>query len=111
MRNSNLTKLSLAIVLAALAASGCARQQALPILEPGQSQTIIQQIEADSTLLDKEEWLLKAGLAHAWPQSTVFDPETARTRFDQLLQLFPRTVHGATAWYLIPLLDEVVRRN
>jgi hypothetical protein len=73
----------------ALAASGCAAHPVERHFRAGEMAEVARRFEADSSLHRNPAALYRAGLAHALPESPVFDPERALVLFDRLQALQP----------------------
>jgi hypothetical protein len=99
-------------LVAALAAAACSpRAEPAPQVQPADLAGIALAVEADSALQRREQPLFEAGLAHALPRSSVYDPERARQRFDTLRARFPASRYLGVVAYLLPLLEEAQRQD
>jgi hypothetical protein len=98
-----------AVLLCSLLPIACATSAFDREFEAGQYAAARRIFEADSSLQRHEQSLFRAGLVHAFPGTSAYDPQKARQLFDRLLTLYPESSYGSSVRYLTVFMDEVDR--
>lgn len=89
--------------------AGCASRDVLPTWDPAAMTASARAIEADSMLLDDEELLLEAALAHLHPAGPAHDPGRAAILLERLRERSPDHQQSVVLSYLLPLAREAQR--
>ena len=103
--------MSAAGITIVLLLSGCVSREVLPAWNPAAMTASASAIEADSTLIDDEERLLEAALAHLYPASPAHNPGRAVVLLERLAERSTDHERSVVLSYLLPLARDAQRMS
>lgn len=99
---------AMVVFVAALAASGCARNQFQRELSDQDWVAAARAFDSDSSLMNNEHALYRAGLLFGSPGRPTYDPTKARTLLMAFLRRFPDSSKRTEVSDRLALLDDIV---